>query len=112
MDLLLARGADWNAKTDDFGCAPLHSAASRGHKDVVDLLLARGASVETRNFYSRTPLHYAAAGGQREVVELLLTKYSGNLNAPDYYDKTPLYYAASNGHMDVVELLRQHGGRE
>ena len=44
----------------DEGCASLHSAVSRGHKDVVDLLLARGASVETRDFYTRTPLHYAA----------------------------------------------------
>ena len=78
----------------------------------MDLLLAKGASVETLDFYSRTPLHYAAAAGQREVVEFLLTKYSGNLNAPDYFDKTPLYYAASNSHMDVAELLRQHGGHE
>jgi len=111
VDLLLAWGADWNVRTDDEGYAPLHSAASSGHKDIVDLLLERGASVETRDFYSRTPLHYAAAGGQRDVVELLLTKYSENLNAPDYYDKKPLYYAAGNGHKDVVELLRQHGGQ-
>ncbi len=78
----------------------------------MDLLLARGASVGTLDFYSRTPLHYAAAAGQREVVELLLTSYPGNLNAPDYFDKTPLYYAASNGHVDVVEFLRRHGGCE
>jgi hypothetical protein len=41
-ELLLASGADVNAKTTD-GATPLYGAAANGHDDVVDLLLANHA---------------------------------------------------------------------
>jgi len=44
VDLLIAKGADINAKNKD-GCTPLHYAASHAHKEVADLLIAKGADV-------------------------------------------------------------------
>ena len=54
VELLLTRGVDANAKDDDLPA--LHVAAARGHMQIVRLLIARGASLETRNSYGGTAL--------------------------------------------------------
>ena len=48
-----------NAKSDD-GWTPLHDAASMGHKEIVELLLAKGANVNAKNNYGNTPLDLAS----------------------------------------------------
>ena len=46
----LARGADLNAKDDvDYGSTALVKAASKGHTEVVQILLAEGADSEIIN---------------------------------------------------------------
>lgn len=57
---------------DDTGGTPLHEAAKSGHVDVVEMLLARGASVDSRNRYGETPLYLAAAWGHSSVARRLL----------------------------------------
>ena len=66
-DLLIAEGADVNAK-NDYGWTPLHWAASRGHKEIVELLIAKGANVNAKNKYGTTPLDMA---NDREIADLL-----------------------------------------
>jgi len=39
---LLEKGADVNAKNDDYGFAPLHYAAYHGHVDAARLLIENG----------------------------------------------------------------------
>jgi ankyrin repeat protein len=51
--LLLDRGADIDAR-DDSGATPLYNAASWGRRDVVELLLARGADVSFAGRFPRT----------------------------------------------------------
>ena len=41
------------------GWAPLHSAVSAGHDDVVQRLLSAGADIGIRTSGEQTPLHYA-----------------------------------------------------
>src|SRR5437762_2374265 len=41
VDLLLAHGADFKA-ADNYGATPLHLAADRGYRKLVDLLLEKG----------------------------------------------------------------------
>lgn len=55
---LLDRGVDPGAGTMGTGTDALGWAANRGHLDVVRLLLARGAPLETRNAWNATPLGF------------------------------------------------------
>jgi ankyrin repeat protein len=49
----------------------LRNAAIRGHKDVVELLLAHGADVKAVNSRGRTPLDEAWRRGHAEIVGML-----------------------------------------
>jgi ankyrin repeat protein len=57
-ELLIAKGADVNAKGDD-GSTPLHSAAWYDRKEVAELLIANGADVNAKDDGGDTPLDMA-----------------------------------------------------
>ncbi|MCF8033678.1 MAG: ankyrin repeat domain-containing protein [Desulfarculaceae bacterium] len=59
VDILLARGADPNAR-DALGDTPLHAAAYGIGKHTVPLLLKAGADPNATNHQGLTPLHLAA----------------------------------------------------
>jgi hypothetical protein len=67
VELLIAEGADVNAKNDNDG-TPLHLASIRGHKEVAELLIAKGADVNAKNDNDGTPLRDAAEGGRKETA--------------------------------------------
>ena len=52
----LAAGTDVNAQDNDAGWAPLHAAARKGLKEVVELLIAAGADVNAKDDSNITPL--------------------------------------------------------
>jgi ankyrin repeat protein/beta-lactamase regulating signal transducer with metallopeptidase domain len=83
---------------------PLHWAASYGHKDVVQLLLANKADVNEKDEDGRTPLH---AVTRKDVAQLLLAK-GADVNAKDENGRTPLHNEAG-WHKDVVQLLLAKG---
>lgn len=83
----------------------LHDAALKGHIDVIEVLLAHGAEIDSRNTQGGTALHDAALAGQRAAAEALL-KHGANINARDSESgATPLHLAASWGRRNVVDLL-------
>jgi hypothetical protein len=59
--LLLAKGAPVNG-TEDNRVSPLHIAAIRGNKTMLQLLLENGANPESRDIYGYTPATYALLG--------------------------------------------------
>ena len=90
------------------GWTPLHSAARQGHKEIVELLIANGTDVNSRDSTSKSSLHDAALEGHKEIVELLIIK-GADLNAKSRYYGTPLHVAAGIGHKEIVELLITNG---
>jgi ankyrin repeat protein len=132
-ELLIAEGADVNAKGED-GFTPLHLFATWGHKEIIELLIAAGADVNAKDKDGRTPLdmtfgktadlirkhggkngtedysiHLAATRGNIEAVKQHLAA-GADVNAMSGADgRTPLNIAATHGHKEIAELLITKG---
>ena len=76
----LDAGADVNAK-GKYGRTPLHYAATRGLKKIIELLIAKGADVNTK------------------------------IEVGDYKGQTPLDGAIQWNHPETADLLRNHGAK-
>jgi hypothetical protein len=90
-----------------FGQTLLHTAVLVGNKDIVELLLTKGAGNNADNRHS-TSLHEAASKGREDIVELFLAG-GFDMDTKDISEHTPLHLAALYGHRKVVELLIANG---
>ena len=75
---------------DGMNRTPLHHAAFVGSKEIVELLIARGADVNATNDYGSTSLHYAAIQGHTKITELLISN-AVDLNLKRVEGFTPLH---------------------
>jgi hypothetical protein len=107
--LLLECGAEVDSK-EQVGKTPLYEAVQKGHTDVVQALLDRGAAVNdaVKNLGHWSPLHTAARGGHLETVKVLLA-HGADVNAKGRDGRTPLDLAEEKGHAEIAEMLRTHG---
>jgi pectate lyase len=104
-------GADLDFSNDGNKTA-LQLAAMNGHKEIVELLLVKGARIDDQKSYpGRTALDYAVEKGHKDVVELLINKGADVnveiIGATGYSLKgnTPLHTAVRMANKDIVELL-------
>ena len=79
-ELLIAKGADVNAKGGVNGGTPLHWAAEEGHKETAELLIAKGADVNAKEEDGYTPLDAAIINDETETADLL-RKHGGKTAA-------------------------------
>ncbi len=94
------------------GRTALHIAAMHGRHEIVNLLLARGASVSVRDTRDNaTPLHFAADAGDVETVEALLDAGARPDLRDDLHERGPLGWAAALHvyHPEVAEVLIRRG---
>ena len=106
----LAAGADVNFR-NQLGFTPLHVAAQEGHNRIAELLIAKGANLNTTGrLIGTTPLDSAALLGHKGMVELLI--HSGaDVNPQIITGETPLQRAGQRGHSAIAEILRKYGGK-
>lgn len=113
VDLLIKSGARV-AVTDGSRETALHLAASRGHWEVMQLLLMSSSLlknsgfIETPNLKGRTALRVATDSGQPDAVEVLLIN-GAQVNARAENQMTALHAAAKGGDAEIVQLLVAHG---
>lgn len=91
---LLESGANVNALGDEDG-TPLMRASRFGNIEMVQLLIARGANVESRDSLGRTALHMAlerTTGTEREIISILI-KAQIDTEAKDHDGRTALHIA-------------------
>lgn len=89
-----------------YGDDALLLATFGGHEAIVDILLAKRASLET-NPHGWTPLHYAAYAGHIHLVNKFLA-LGAQINGATDNGLTALMLASKNGHIDVVRTLLMH----
>ncbi len=93
---------------DGRGMKPIHWAALRGHKEIVDALLEKGADVNGRNSAEWTPLMHASLEGHLDIAKLLI-EHGAEVNAKTYVSGTALMFASGKGHESIVRLLLSAG---
>jgi ankyrin repeat protein len=110
IKLLLAQGADPD-KVNRHSATPLNWAARMNgylELEIVQLFLARGASVNLPDQEGYSLLHYVTYyNNHPEVIKLIL--HAADLTKADHDGDTALHKAAANGHLDSTQLLLQAG---
>ncbi len=129
--LLLASGADVDARAADFDTTPLIRAATAGKSEMIELLLSAGASIEARDSKGRTALHWAVfAARPREIHEWsedggphstyyvdsgrplaleALLRAGADASARDNEQQTPLHHAGALNAVRAIAPLLRHG---
>jgi ankyrin repeat protein len=107
---LLEKKASPNIQSSN-GRTVLHVAAEKEHATVVELLLQKGAELDSKDKeYGQTALHVTAENGHEAVLKLLIEKDSVDPDSKyTFYSWTPLWWAAANGYEAVVKLLLEKG---
>jgi len=87
---------------------PLMTAAHRGEREIVRLLIAAGAQPNARNAEGNNALWFACVGSHPDIIDLLAEAGIDIDNRNDS-GATPLMYAASSGKAAIVERLLAKG---
>ena len=101
---------------DANGDTPLHRAVIEGNINLIQLVLASGAKIDTKNNKGQTPLHYACIPYPRpgllnnpKIIEMLITAHA-DVKAVDNESKTPLHYACADVNISGIRsCLIRHG---
>ncbi|KAJ9442578.1 Ankyrin repeat [Diplonema papillatum] len=91
---------------DSKGRTPLAVTAANGHKECVELLLARGAPIDSVDSVGNTPL-LTALRNERKKAALALAQHGADGSVADQSGNTPLALAAHLGveYSSLAELL-------
>eukprot|EP00111_Clytia_hemisphaerica_P018945 TCONS_00056027-protein len=104
-EILERNPTDVNVNAGVFGFTPLHEATSSGRPDIIELLLEKGANVDSKSNGKYTPLHIAATIGDLKCIEVLL-RYNADLRQEDEFGKSPHKTAEVNKQRKAARLLK------
>ena len=86
------------------GEIPLYIASSRGHLEIVKVLIASGALLDKADNNGFTPLHRASKNCELEIVKVLIA-HKANFLYMNNEGKTPLDIARTN---EIRECIMNH----
>ena len=101
---LLAAGMDPDVSVWMNDITPFLLASSRGHYNMVKLLLKKGANINHTEFSGMSALHKAARNGHAQCVKLLLAN-GAKVDARTVGGVTPAMLAIQEGHRKVIRYL-------
>jgi len=91
---------------DDKGRTPIDLAVSRSSGEVVELLIQRGADINTReDVYGSSPLLQVVARDRKEIAEILL-RHGVDVSMKNNEGETAYSYAVALGRKEIAEMLR------
>ncbi|CAB1319573.1 unnamed protein product [Coregonus sp. 'balchen'] len=93
---------------DDGGWTPITWAIEYKHRELVLLLLSRGADVNIRDKEENICLHWAALSGSDDIAQILLDARC-DLHAVNVHGDSPLHIAARENQLECVTLLLSQG---
>ncbi|MBA3662225.1 MAG: ankyrin repeat domain-containing protein [Gammaproteobacteria bacterium] len=125
--LLLANNANIHHQ-DKAGDTPLHAVAyclnskkpnlstvepEPNHEAIVQMLCAKGALVNSKNYDGMTPLHFLAMNTDEEInssaMAKLLFHFGADVKVKNKYNETPLHLAVQYNSVQMIELLINSG---
>jgi len=87
-------------------------ATEKNYKEIVELLIAKGADLDARERSGDTALGRASQNGHLEIVQLLISKGADvNVLLNSNQTKTALDAALSGGEAEIADFIRKHGGK-
>jgi ankyrin repeat protein len=107
VSLLSVHGVDTRDMKN--GYTPLHLCLfANRHKEIMQLLVAKGADVNARASSGATPLYFAVLRDQPDDVKFLIDK-GADVNLPDAYGGTILDAALQLQYGSMIQILVDHG---
>ncbi|KAM8886141.1 histone-lysine N-methyltransferase EHMT1a isoform 2-T3 [Spinachia spinachia] len=105
---LLSKASKYINCQDDGGWTPITWAIEHKHKELVHLLLAKGADVNLRDKEENVCLHWAALSGCDDVA-LALLEAQCDLHAVNVHGDSALHVASRENHLECVILFLSRG---
>ncbi|XP_051153972.1 tyrosine-protein kinase Shark [Leptopilina boulardi] len=102
--ILILGGANVQARHTETGMVPLHEAASRGHKEVIEVLLSLNAPVNPRTLADDVPADLAKRNSHSECE-----KFLRNYQPPIPKEKLSDWYHGTLDRMEAIRMLRENG---
>jgi ankyrin repeat protein len=110
LEAMLRKEPSLLTKRNPFGWTLLHLASFAGNAANTELLIRKGAAIESRaeSKFRNTPLQTALLSGQYATAKILIDR-GADVLVRQTRGNTPMHEAAFLGRIDLVQLLLDHG---
>uniref|UniRef100_A0A3B0NIY2 Ankyrin repeats (3 copies)/Ankyrin repeat/Ankyrin repeats (Many copies), putative n=1 Tax=Theileria annulata TaxID=5874 RepID=A0A3B0NIY2_THEAN len=108
IEMLITRFPDLVEREHEIWSKPLIALSKLNKVQAVEMLLKKGANVNTFDSYGTTALHAACEESNIDVINVLLEN-SAIIDAQDVFGRTPLHLAVMENKPQVVNILLEHG---